>query len=422
MSESQGDSAESGAALLHTPLHSLHQRLGAQMAPFAGHDMPIQYDGGTYPGGILAEHRFTRASAGLFDVSHMGPAILRLATGSGDTEADWRRLAAQIERIVPSDIIGLAPGEMRYTHLLGPDGGVLDDLMVARLPDNDAFIVVNGAVKEADFVLLSVALGANVQIRRLDNPGLGAGTFRPGGVSDLSINSLKMALLALQGPLAEAVLAPLIPGVERLSFLRVDHFGWNHGPAIVSRSGYTGEDGFEILLPAVLAEKFATALLSDARVRPIGLGARDSLRLEAGLCLYGHDLTPARTPVAAGLKWIIQKRRREAADFPGAARILGEIANGPAETLVGLKLLEPGLPREGALVEKDGRAIGSVTSGGFGASLNGDAGAAIALGYVETAFAQPGTRLDILLRNKPRAAEVTALPFLPHRYKRAPRM
>lgn len=406
--------------LRRTPLHALHLRHGAQMAPFAGYDMPIQYGSGRggsgetglgpSPGGILGEHRFTRASAGLFDVSHMGPAVLRLSSPCGDENADWAALAAMIERLVPSDIAGLAVGEMRYTHLLSPDGGVLDDLMVGRLPGAELFVVVNAARKDADFTLFAETFGAGVVLDRPEDA----------------------ALLALQGPAAEAVLAALIPGVERLAFMRLGRFaalrsdphsgvGENAvGSVLVSRSGYTGEDGFEILLPAAAAEPFAEALLADPRIRLIGLGARDSLRLEAGLCLYGHDLTPARTPVAAGLKWIIQKRRREAADFPGAARILGEIANGPAEMLVGLVLLEPGLPREGAVVELDGRPIGSVTSGGFGASLNGDAGGAIALAYVESAAAKPGNRVDIQLRNKPRAARVTSLPFVPHRYKRAP--
>lgn len=396
--ESGRDTADIPASPLRvTPLHALHRRLAAQMAAFAGYNMPIQYDSDRYPGGILAEHRFTRASAGLFDVSHMGPVFLRLSKASGDAATDWAALAAWIERVFPSDIVGLAPGDMRYTHLLDPHGGVLDDLIVARLPDNRAYIVVNAAMKTRDFALFAEVFGEAITL-------------------DIRAED---ALVALQGPEAESLLVALIPGIERLTFMQLGVFTWSNAPVIVSRSGYTGEDGFEILIPGAMAETFAETLLADPRVRMIGLGARDSLRLEAGLCLYGHDLSPERTPISAGLKWIIQKRRRMAADFPGAARILDELARGPAEMLVGLVLLEPGLPREGAPVQKSGGTIGMVTSGGFGASLNDNAGGAIALAYVEAAFAVPGTEVEILLRNKPRAARVTALPFVPHRYKRA---
>ncbi|HEX8168338.1 MAG TPA: glycine cleavage system aminomethyltransferase GcvT [Beijerinckiaceae bacterium] len=373
-----------GASLLKTPLHAEHEVLGARMVPFAGYAMPVQY-----PTGILSEHVWTREHAGLFDVSHMGQAAL--------VGPDHATTAKALEALVPADILNLKPGRQRYTQLLSDDGGILDDLMVARpgnpLQDGELLLVVNASTKEDDYAHMAAHLPAGVELRRFDD----------------------RALLALQGPQAEAVLARLAPDVASLAFMEVTQTMIGAIPAHVSRSGYTGEDGFEISLPADRAAELWRLLLEDEQVKPVGLGARDSLRLEAGLCLYGHDIDTATSPVEAGLTWSIQKRRREEGGFPGAARIQREIAEGPARVRVGLRPEGRAPAREGtAITTPDGRAVGIVTSGGFGPTVNGP----VAMGYVAREAAQPGTELHLVVRGKPLPAKVAAMPFAPHRYKR----
>ena len=374
----------SADALKTTPLHDLHVALGARMVPFAGYSMPVHYSDG-----IIAEHRHCRARAGLFDVSHMGQAFL-VARDGGDP-------AAALERLVPGAIATLRPGRMRYTLLLNDAGGIRDDLMVTRTaePDGRLFLVVNAAVKEADFALISETLADTAVLERLED----------------------RALLALQGPRAEAVLAAMVPEVRELTFMQARDAAWQGVPLAVSRSGYTGEDGFEISLPADAAEAFARALLEHPDVAPIGLGARDSLRLEAGLCLYGHDIDETTTPVEADLVWAIAKSRRERADFPGAARILQQLAEGPARRRVGIRPEDRTIAREGTPIRDAAgeRVIGRITSGGFGPSVDGP----IAMGYVESAAAEAGTPLGLEVRGKLRPARVAALPFVPHRYVRA---
>lgn len=362
-------------------LAKLHHSLGARFAPFAGYDMPVQYEG------ILAEHSWVRAKAGLFDVSHMGPAFLR-----GMHAENFEEVARRLERLVPSDIAGLKPGQQRYSVLLNDQGGIEDDLIIGRPVDqafaNEVYLVVNAGCKEADFA--SIAEKTGLKVYRADD----------------------RALLALQGPLAHAALERLVPGIARLFFMQFAIFDSEFGRLLISRSGYTGEDGFEVLVLPEFAEAFAKALLDQPEVKPIGLGARDTLRLEAGLCLYGHDLDADTSPIAADLAWAIQKRRRLAGDFPGATRILSEIANGPPAKRVGLILTDRAPAREGAQIQAGGRVIGRVTSGGFAPSLQ----RAISMGYVEAAFAQIGERVEILVRGQPREAEITALPFVSHRY------
>jgi aminomethyltransferase len=354
------------------------------MVPFAGYDMPVQY-----PKGIIAEHQQTRTSAGLFDVSHMGQAFL--------VGPDHETVARALEGLCPADIVTLAPGRQRYSQLTSEDGGILDDFMVSRSldPGEDGvlFLVVNAACKAADYALIEAGLPGNVRLVQAEH----------------------RALVALQGPKAVEALARHAPGVAELGFMSVITTTFDGRPVNVSRSGYTGEDGFEISMHARDAERIWLTLLDEPEVEPIGLGARDSLRLEAGLCLYGHDIDTTTSPVEAGLTWSIQKRRREEGGFPGAARIQRELAEGPARVRVGL-LPEGRAPaREGAeIVAGDGRAVGVVTSGGFGPTLNGP----IAMGYVERAQAEPGTQLSLMVRGKPLAATVVAMPFVPHRYVR----
>jgi len=376
------------------PLDALHRAAGAKFGVFAGYDMPI-----LYPAGLIAEHGWTREKAGLFDVSHMGPCFLSLKADGKTGDAAHAAIAAAIERLVPSDIAGLKPGQIRYSVLLNESGGALDDLMIARpaAPDRQGmlYIVVNAGCKDADWALMEARLGAEATLTRADD----------------------RALLALQGPQAEAALEQIVPGVAAMGFMTLRLFETSaFGRLLVSRSGYTGEDGFEILAPSEHAAAFAGALLADARVAWIGLGARDTLRLEAGLCLYGHELDPTISPVEADLSWILQKRRRVAADFPGAARILEELKNGPARKRVGIRPLDRAPARDGVDIQSGGRKIGIVTSGGFGPSV----GAPVSIGYVEPAFAAPGTAVDLLVRGQPRAAQIVALPFVPHRYKRSP--
>jgi aminomethyltransferase len=360
-------------------LHDLHVELGARMVPFAGYDMPVQY-----PSGVMKEHLHTRAAAGLFDVSHMGQVILR--PGSSMEE-----LCLAFEALMPVDVLGLAEGRQRYGLLTDDTGGILDDLMFANRGDH-LFVVVNAARKVEDIAHMTAML-----------PGV---TVEP--VTD-------RALLALQGPGAEAALEVLLPGVAAMRFM--DHRVI--GSAWVSRSGYTGEDGFEVSVPMAEAEGFARQLLAQPGVAPIGLGARDSLRLEAGLCLYGHDIDTTTSPVEAGLTWAIQKSRREggarAGGFPGEARILRELAEGPERRRVGLAPDGRAPMREGtALYAPDGTPVGTVTSGGFGPSVN----APIAMGYVASHFAATGTALEGEVRGKRLPVTVTDLPFQPTTYKR----
>ncbi len=356
------------------PLDAWHRANGARMVAFAGYHMPIQYEG------IIAEHVWTRESAGLFDVSHMGQLML---SGEG--------AAAALEAVVPGDMIALGEGRMRYSLLLGEDGGILDDLMVTTTPMG-IYIVVNGAVKWEDIGYLREMLPDDITLNHMDD----------------------RALLALQGPKAVEALARIVPGVERLFFMAAASFLWHHEPLWISRSGYTGEDGFEISVSVESVEALATALCQQSEVKPIGLGARDSLRLEAGLPLYGHDLDPTLDPVEGDLTFAINKRRREQGGFAGAERILAALAGGPEKKRVGFKI-EGRMPaREGAPIFNGQTQVGVLTSGGFAPSLE----APIAMGYVQTTFAAPGTDLEIEVRGKRIAATVTPLPFIPNRYHR----
>jgi aminomethyltransferase len=366
-----------------TPLSEAHRALGARMVPFAGYTMPVQYKDG-----VLAEHLWTRAHAGLFDVSHMGQARLMGAAP-----------LAAFEALVPGDFAGLAPGRQKYSLLLNRAGGIVDDLMAGRptdlagAVDDGLFVVVNGACKEGDFKVIADALAGQVALHRLED----------------------RALLALQGPKAIDVLVRHAPAVATMVFMdirRLTAFGVD---CIVSRSGYTGEDGFEISVPAHAAVAIWNTLVADERVKPIGLGARDSLRLEAGLPLYGHDLDETVTPVEAGLAFAVNKTRRERRDFPGAARIVGELSEGPPRLRVGLRVLEGAPAREGAEVaDAAGQVVGVVTSGGFSPTLR----AGVALAFVPPLHSEPGTPLKVIVRGKPQAAQVVKLPFVAHGYVR----
>jgi glycine cleavage system T protein (aminomethyltransferase) len=381
-------------ALQTTPLTEAHRAASARMVPFAGYEMPVQY-----ADGVLKEHLWTRTHCGLFDVSHMGPAFLRLKARSGDPKEDHRAIAALLEPLVCGDIRGLKRGQLRYTLLLNEHGGICDDLMVGR-PETDAEqgqlnLVVNAGTKDGDFARILAHAGDAAELVRADDGGL----------------------IAVQGPEAAAVVAPILPAAVDLSFMTFTHTTFDGAEVIVSRSGYTGEDGFEILVPAAKARALWDRLLQDARARPIGLGARDSLRLEAGLPLYGHDLDESISPVEASLEFAISKRRREAEDFPGAARMLGELAGRLDRRRVGLRVLEGAPAREGAeIVDTKGAVVGKVTSGGFSPSLS----APIAMGYVRPALAEPGAQLGVVVRGKTRRAEVAPMPFVPHRYHRKP--
>lgn len=371
------------------PLHDRHVAAGGRMVPFAGYSLPVQY-----PTGIMAEHNWTREHAGLFDVSHMGPSFLTLSAPTGNAEADHAAIAALVEPLVCGDIAGLQPGQIRYTLLLNATGGALDDLMIGRSPAHPGslYIVVNAATKHSDFALIEQAAAGKAGFHRADDG----------------------ALLALQGPEAVQVLDALVPGSADLGFMTYAPFDWHGEKLIISRSGYTGEDGFEILCAAGRAAELWDALLADERVKPIGLGARDSLRLEAGLPLYGHDLDETVSPVEAGLRFAVSRRRREAADFPGAVRILREYAGELARARVGL-LVDGAPAREGAdILDSEGSVIGAVTSGGFSPTL----GRAIALGFVPPAHAAPGTMLSVSVRGRAQPAQVAETPFVPHRYVR----
>jgi aminomethyltransferase len=369
---------DSTTSLRKTPLHALHLELGAKMVPFAGYDMPVQY-----PAGVLKEHLHTREKAGLFDVSHMGQAFI-----GGDDPAK------ALERVTPADVQGLKEGMQRYGLLLNDRGTIIDDFMFTRLTgEKDLYLVVNGATKEGDFAYMADRLK-------------GITTLMP---------KPDRALLALQGPMAGKVLEKLSPGIDSLIFMQVRRADVAGCPAIVSRSGYTGEDGFEISLKGKDVEKVARALLTDPDVQPIGLAARDSLRLEAGLCLYGHDIDETTDPVEANLVWSIGKRRKSDKDFPAADKIMDEVASGTSRKRVGLLPHGRAPAREGTeITDKAGRVIGKITSGGFGPSLN----APVAMGYVESAFAAIGTEVDLMVRGKANPARIVPMPFVPNRYKR----
>jgi aminomethyltransferase len=374
----------SDADALRTPLYSLHVELGARIAPFAGYAMPIQY-----PSGILAEHQQTRAKAGLFDVSHMGQAWL--------DGPDHQTVAAALESLCPADILGLAPGRQRYSQFLNAEGGVIDDLMVFRPRDANGRLglIVNAARKAVDYAHLRANLPSGVSLTARD----------------------EAALIALQGPLAAPILARLAPGsgVESWSFMSVGSLNIGGFACEASRSGYTGEDGYEISLPALQAEEFARLLLRQDGVAPIGLGARDTLRLEAGLCLYGHELDETTDPIEAGLSWSVPKRRREGGGFPGAARVQAALAGGLTRRRVGLRLEGRAPARDGAeIVDSSGARIGIVTSGGYGPSV----GAPIAMGYVAPEFAKIGASVGLVVRGKALPAQVAPLPFHPHAYFR----
>lgn len=374
-------------SLKRTPLHDLHVSLGGKMVPFAGYDMPVQY-----PAGVLKEHLHTRASAGLFDVSHMGQIALRPKSGKVEDAA------RALERLVPQDILAVAEGRQRYAQFTNADGGILDDLMVANFGDH-LFLVVNAACKAEDEAHLRAHLSGDCVIDSLES----------------------RALIALQGPKAEAVLAKLCAEAPAMKFMDAGPHEVAGLPCFVSRSGYTGEDGFEISVPAADAERLARRLLDNPDVMPIGLGARDSLRLEAGLCLYGHDIDTTTTPVEAALEWSVQKSRRtagaRAGGFPGAGKILAHFDNGASRRRVGLRAEGRAPVREGALLFADatgGAPIGKVTSGGFGPSLN----APVAMGYVPTGLSALGTKLFAEVRGQFLPLTVAAMPFVKNTYKR----
>ena len=369
--------------LLTTPLNALHLELGARMVPFAGYSMPVQY-----PAGLMAEHLHTRQSAGLFDVSHMGQ--LKLVGPDA---------AAAFETLMPVDVVDLAVGKQRYGLLLTDEGTVIDDLMFFRVAQDELFVIVNGACKVGDIAHIEQRIGARCQIQTLPDHGL----------------------LACQGPQAVTALSRLVPGVQQLVFMTGGNFDWNGVPLFITRSGYTGEDGFEISVPGDQAEQLARALLAQPEVKPIGLGARNSLRLEAGLCLYGNDIDTSTTPSEAALNWAIQKVRRSggarAGGFPGADKVLAQIDK-PASLMkkrVGLVALERVPVREHTeLQDLDGNKIGEVTSGLLGPSVDKP----IAIGYLPPAFAAVGTRVNAMVRGKAVPMEVAPTPFLAPNYFR----
>ena len=376
-------SATASAALLTTPLNALHIELGARMVPFAGYSMPVQY-----PAGLMAEHKHTRSSAGLFDVSHMGQ--LRLIGPDA---------AAAFETLMPVDVIDLAPGKQRYGLLLNDDGGIMDDLMFFRVSADELFVIVNGACKVADIAHIQAKIGNRCKVEPMPTHGL----------------------LALQGPKAVDALARLAPGVEKLVFMTGGNFDVAGIPCFITRSGYTGEDGFEISVPGDQTEALARQLLAQPEVQPVGLGARNSLRLEAGLCLYGSDLDATTTPPEGGLNWAVQKVRRtggaRAGGFPGADKVLGQIDNPASLTRkrVGLIAQERIPVREQVeLCTTDGKAIGVTTSGLLGPTIDKP----IIMGYVEPAYTAVGTALHAMVRGKPVPVEVVAMPFVAPNYFR----
>ena len=361
--------------LLRTPLYALHQELGAKFVPFAGYAMPVQFKAG-----VLAEHLHCRAEAGLFDVSHMGQ--LRL------TGADP---AAALEILVPGEIQALKPGRTRYTLLTNDSGGIIDDLMVTNRGDH-LFLVVNAATKETDIAHLRLGLAGRAEVETLE----------------------RRALLALQGPAAASVMWRLAPDLATMPFMSAREAVLDGIDCLLTRSGYTGEDGWEISVEGADAERLARRLLAEKEVAPIGLGARDSLRLEAGLCLYGHDIDETTTPIEAGLDWAIGKRRRAEGGFPGADVIQEQLEKGPLRRRVGLLPDGKAPAREQTEILAGGRRTGLITSGGFGPSVGGP----IAMGYVAAGHDAPGTAVELLVRGTPRPARIVDMPFTPHRYYR----
>jgi aminomethyltransferase len=367
--------AETTENLHVLPLDSWHRAHGARMVPFAGYTMPVQYEG------VIAEHVWTRTSAGLFDVSHMGQLTFH---GPAVDKA--------LETLLPGDLIDLKDGRLRYSMLLDDEGGIIDDLMATRRDDH-FYVVVNGATKHGDIAEFERRLPKTIVLDHMK----------------------EQALLALQGPRAAEVLESVVPGVTGLSFMQGAAFSIADTPAWISRSGYTGEDGFEISVAAAAVQQVAEALGAHKAVKPIGLGARDSLRLEAGLPLYGHDLDTETTPVMAGLQFAIQKRRRAEGGFAGAMRILAELENGPAQKRVGFDIEGRQPVREGARVlDLEGSEVGRITSGTFSPSLQRP----IAMGYLASPLAETGTKLKLEQRGKLFEATVTTMPFVPHRYHR----
>lgn len=371
--------------LQKTALHALHVELGGKMVPFAGYDMPVQY-----PMGVLKEHLHTREKAGLFDVSHMGQAYLH---GLGDED-----VAKLMETLTPGNLTGLKPGGMRYTLLLNDQGGIIDDLMVTRALgfENSLYVVVNAACKDNDFAHIEKALEGKAKLERLED----------------------RALIALQGPTAAKSFEAITPDVAEMGFMTAQPLTVDGIDLIISRCGYTGEDGYEISVPNDQADAFARKLLALDDVEPIGLGARDSLRLEVGLCLYGSDIDTSTTPVEGNLNFALGKARREARDFPGADIIMEQFDNGPAKLRVGI-LPEGRAPARAhtEIVDEDGNVIGEVTSGGFGPTYGGP----VAMGYVNAKFAADGTKVGLLVRGKTMPAKVAAMPFVEQRYYRKPK-
>jgi aminomethyltransferase len=367
--------------LARTPLYEEHVKAGARLVPFAGYEMPVQY-----PTGVMTEHNWTRQHAGLFDVSHMGQCVI-----VGDS---FETVARAIERLMPADIVALEPGQQRYSQLLNAEGGILDDLMITRSErDGELYVVVNAGCKAQDYAHFTTHLPAGVRLNIRHD----------------------LALQALQGPEAEAVLSTLNPAVSNLAFMASGGFDLAGLTAHVSRSGYTGEDGFEISIAAIDAPALWARLLTDTRAKPIGLGARDSLRLEAGLCLYGHDIDVTTSPIEAGLLWSIGKRRRSEGGFFGAERFQAEVANGTKRKRVGIQPQSKAPAREGTQVQAmDGRSIGIITSGGFGPTVNGP----VAMGYVDVASSLIGTDVQLIVRDKALPASIVKLPFVPNRFKR----
>ncbi|HKP33187.1 MAG TPA: glycine cleavage system aminomethyltransferase GcvT [Sphingomicrobium sp.] len=371
----QGGAGAEAEQLGKLPLDGWHRDHGGRMVPFAGYEMPVQYEG------IIAEHRWTRKNAGLFDVSHMGQLLIH-----------GHSVDVALETLMPGDFQAAPDMKPKYSLLLDDDGGIIDDLMATRRGD-DFYVVVNGATKHGDIAVLEARLPGDVVVDHMR----------------------EQALLALQGPRAAEVLETIVPGVSQLSFMQGGPFHWNGHNLWISRSGYTGEDGFEISVPATAAPALADAIVAHELAKPIGLGARDSLRLEAGLPLYGHDLDRGTTPVMAGLTFAINKRRRAEGGFAGALRILAELENGPPQKRVGFEIDGRQPVREGALVlDGEGNEVGKITSGGFSPSLQRP----IAMGYVASHLAEPGTALKLEQRGKLFDARVTTMPFVPHRYHR----
>jgi aminomethyltransferase len=370
--------------LQRTTLFEAHKALGAKLVPFAGYEMPVQY-----PTGVMAEHHWTRANAGLFDVSHMGQCFI--------VGPDFETTSRAMEKLVPADIQGLAPHQQRYSQLLNEDGGVLDDLMITRAAYKNyegwLYVVVNASRKDTDYAHIAKHLPDGVTLQKGED----------------------MALLALQGPKAVEVLTKFAPAAADLKFMHYAALDIEGIAAHVTRSGYSGEDGFELSVFAKDAQRLWDLLMGDVLVRPIGLGARDSLRLEAGLCLYGHELDETISPVEAGLVWSIAKRRREEGGFIGAARVQKELAQGVLRKRVGIKPEGRAPARDGTEIQNaEGRKIGAITSGGFGPSVNGP----IAMGYVETAFSDVGTTVNLIVRGQALPAQIIKLPFVAARFKR----